>query len=116
MHAFRSRLLGRRHAAWLLWLALLLPLAQACAAWHALSHARAELAGDPADGKALHPASHCDLCLVAAAVSGGAPPGVAPAVHVDATAHPAPSALQESVRASAPARAYLSRAPPPATH
>ena len=39
MHAHRSRAVPRRHLVWLLWLALLLPVAQAAASWHALSHA-----------------------------------------------------------------------------
>jgi hypothetical protein len=111
MHALRSRILGRRHVAWLLWLALLLPLAQASAAWHALSHTRAELAGDAQDGKALH-ASHCDLCLTAAAVTGGALPVHAPAVPIDATSQAAPIAAPGGVASTAPAHDYLTRAPP----
>ena len=39
MFALRSRILGPRHLAWLLSLALLLPLAQGVAAAHAVSHA-----------------------------------------------------------------------------
>jgi hypothetical protein len=111
MHALRSRILGRRHVAWLLWLAFLLPLAQTAAAWHALSHTSAELAGESQDGKALH-ASHCDLCLTGAAVTGGALPGHAPALPVDATSQAAPSAAPAGVASTAPAHDYLSRAPP----
>jgi hypothetical protein len=53
---------------WLLWLALLLPIAQAMAGVHALSHAT----GDRQDAGVVHLA-HCDLCLAAADLSGSAP-------------------------------------------
>ena len=60
MRAFRSHAVSRRHLVWLLWLALLLPIAQAAAAWHVLSHADLQAAGD-ADGKHALRHSHCDL-------------------------------------------------------
>ena len=53
---------------WLLWLALLLPLAQAMAGVHALSHASGERQGD-----SLAHLVHCDLCLAAADLGSGAP-------------------------------------------
>lgn len=59
--------LRRNLRGWLLWLALLLPLAQAMAGAHALSHA----GGDRADG--LVHLTHCDLCLTAANLGSGAP-------------------------------------------
>ncbi|HEX6706050.1 MAG TPA: DUF2946 family protein [Albitalea sp.] len=101
----------QRRFGWLLWLALLLPLAQGAAACHALSHTRADLAGD-LDGKATSFA-HCDLCLAAAAVSGGgAPAGEAPVLPTLAArhAHTAPSST--AVVSIAPAHPYRSRAPP----
>ena len=110
MHALRNRLLGPRHATWLLWLALLLPLAQGMATWHALSHARADVA-ERQDGKALH-ASQCDLCLTAAAVTGGALPGHPPALPADVVAHATPLARLAGRASTAPVLAYLSRAPP----
>ena len=112
MFALRSRLLGPRHLAWLLWLALLLPLAQGVAAAHAVSHA--DFTGER-DGKALH-ISHCDLCLTAAAVTGGALPSQPPALLVDPAPHAMPLAQPVGVMSSAPAWAYRSRAPPFASH
>lgn len=53
---------------WLLWLALLLPVAQAMAAAHALSH----LDGSRQDDGISH-LVHCDLCLTAADLASGAP-------------------------------------------
>lgn len=61
---------------WLLWLALLLPVAQAMAGAHALSHVGA----DRDDG--ITHLVHCDLCLTAANLGAGAPatePAVLPA-------------------------------------
>ena len=52
---------------WLLWLALLLPVAQAMAGVHALSHV-----GDRQDDGVAH-LVHCDLCLTAADLASGAP-------------------------------------------
>ena len=52
---------------WLLWLALLLPVAQAFADVHALSHL-----DDSQDHGLAHPVD-CDLCLTAAHLAGGAP-------------------------------------------
>jgi hypothetical protein len=66
----------RNVRSWLLWLALLLPIAQAMAGVHALSHM-----GDRQDDGLAH-LVHCDLCLTAAHLAGGAPaaePGPLPA-------------------------------------
>ena len=52
---------------WLLWLALLLPIAQAMAGVHALSH----VSDRPDDG--LVHVVDCDLCLTAAHLAGSAP-------------------------------------------
>ncbi|HJV71216.1 hypothetical protein [Ideonella sp.] len=96
---------------WLMWLALLLPLAQAAAAWHEVSHT-AESAGTlDAGKKALHLGA-CGLCLASAAVHGA---GVAPAL--PAMLHPAlaqsqPPLPAPSWRPAAPVLGYRSRAPP----
>ena len=55
-------------------LALVLPLAQVAAAAHELSHVRAQQ--DPS----APVLSHCDLCMVAAAVTGGGATSAAPVV------------------------------------
>lgn len=52
-----------------LWLAVLLPLAQAAAVRHEMSHL-----GDPRVQKASLVAEHCEQCLAAAALGGLAPP------------------------------------------
>ncbi len=96
---------------WLIWLALLLPLAQSAASWHALSHFGAS--AQASDGG--HPAANadaCDLCLAAAAVSGGgllasiAGPALAPMRHLLV------STATVGVWLARPTLAYLSRAPP----
>jgi len=114
MRAPSSRPASQRRFMWLLWLALLLPMGQSVAAWHALSHTRAD--SSDADGKqAPHP-THCDLCLTAAAVSGGALPSQAPALPQLSARHAAPQAAADSVWLALPALAYLSRAPPRSSH
>lgn len=96
---------------WLLWLALLVPTAQLAATWHVQSHWGAEQTTTP-DGKHALAGDHCDLCLTAAAVTGGA-----------ATSTPLPVALPLAPRAglqsgasltwaAAVSLAYESRAPP----
>jgi hypothetical protein len=65
---------------WLLWLALLLPVAQAMAGVHALSH----VSSDRLDDGIAH-LVHCDLCLTAADLGTGAP-AAEPAPLVDASA------------------------------
>jgi hypothetical protein len=101
----------QRHMAWLLWLALLLPLAQTAATWHILSHVNSEQANAADDQQAVHQA-HCELCLSAAALIGGAPLASQPD-------QPQARALTEVVAAALrgvawkpTARAYESRAPP----
>jgi hypothetical protein len=71
MDARRAPSTLRRCSAWLLWLACLLPIAQAAAAAHAVSHVRQEACQAAIDACA-HPTS-CDLCLLGAAIAGGAP-------------------------------------------
>ena len=75
----------RRHVrGWLFWLALLLPIAQAMAGVHALSHV-----GERRDEGVGH-LVHCDLCLTAADLSAGAP-AAEPVILTDSPAvHAAP--------------------------
>jgi hypothetical protein len=115
MHAPRSRTVSQRRFVWLLWLALLLPMAQVAAAWHAVSHANPD-ASDEASGKqALHP-SHCDLCLTAAAVIGGALPGEPQSLTQPAARHEAPQATIGGLWLALFTPVYRSRAPPIAPH
>lgn len=111
MLILQSRLLTRRHLVWLLWLVLLLPLAQVAASWHVLSHVNAQPVPENDNRQAIHHAQ-CDLCLGAAALVSGAP-------LVSAAAAPAAPLLHDAFVATAPAvhwrlatPAYLSRAPP----
>lgn len=96
---------------WLLWLALLLPTAQAAASWHALSHATVDPSGT-GDAKHAPPLHHCDLCLVAASISGASPGGEPPSLKPVALRHELPRFTLITLWVASPARAYLSRAPP----
>lgn len=111
MHALPSRIVSQRHLVWLLWFALLLPIAQYAATWHALSHSGFSARGQD-DGKQAPHSSHCDLCLTAAAVTGGALPVAALSLPPVAARHDVPQAAFASVWLALPAPAYLSRAPP----
>ena len=115
MRSFEPRPTVRLGIAWLFCLVLLLPMAQSAALWHGLSHGLEDSSarGDHKQGSL---AGHCDLCLVAAAVSAGAPPGVPHAVPDPAARHALPLATWASVWLAAPTRAYRSRAPPHVPH
>ena len=89
---------------WLLWLALLLPIAQAMADVHALSHL-----GDSTQDSLTHREA-CDLCLTAAQLAGGGPVAEpAPLPACTATAQLAPASCWQAVVCEAlwrpPARA-----------
>jgi len=101
-----------RSLSWLLWLALLMPVAQSAAAWHAYSHGLQEAGEHGGDAQAPH-AFPCDLCLAAAAVSGGALHGALPALVLAAARHEAPRVAAGSAWQSRFTPAYRSRAPPP---
>jgi hypothetical protein len=114
MHASRVRPVSPRRFAWLLWLGLLLPVAQAAATCHAFTHLRDAPSGE-VDGKhALH-AAHCDLCLMAAAIAGGAPPGESQAFGPPAIRHVVPQVGFADIWLAPPVRVYRSRAPPVAS-
>ena len=99
----------RRGLGWLLGLALLLPMAQLASAWHGVAHLRAEVA---AQDKQAPGAAHCELCLLAAAVGGGALPSPSPSLALPSARHAAPAPAAVALRAAPPALAYRSRAPP----
>ena len=101
--------LCRMTRGWLLWLALILPIAQAMAGVHALSHV-----ADRQDDGIAH-LVHCDLCLAAADLASGAP-AVEPVMLVSTSAtHAAPLLA----RGTAPRAVSLglppARAPPAST-
>lgn len=99
---------------WLVWLALLLPIAQSAAAWHAYSHVASAAARD--DGGATHASAHCDLCLTAAAAGAPGLPGAAPTFALPTPL--APQVPDDAVPAAPHGgrAAYRSRAPPPSSH
>lgn len=111
MLALRSRSDSQRRLAWLLWFALLVPIAQLGAAWHAFSHDRAD-ASRPLDDKKTPTQTHCDLCLSAAAIGSGAPLGETPVWAAPAAVHVLPQVAVVDVWLALTARAYRSRAPP----
>lgn len=111
MHAPPPRTVPQCRLVWLLWLALLLPIAQVTATWHALSHTGVATV-DAAGGKQAPHTAHCDLCLSAAAVSGGALAGEPAPLPHPAAHHAAPQAASSGVWLASPTRAYRSRAPP----
>lgn len=108
------RLTTRRRFAWLLWLAMLPPLAQAVAGWHAVSHVR--LDSHELGGKQVLHLSDCDLCLTAVAVTGGAPAVKLTATTPFATPHALPRPSTVAACIAAHALSYRSRAPPSAFH
>ena len=104
----------RRRFAWLLWLAMLLPLAQAVAGWHAQAHWNSERAGrfDEQHGA---PGKLCDICVIAAAVTGGAAAASAAPIPQPATQHAPPTAHADGTWHAPVLAAYQSRAPPTAS-
>ena len=112
--ARRSQRTVPRHFAWLLWLAMLLPLAQTVAACHVYSHT-GELAAGTADySKSKHAAgaSHCDLCLVGSVVHGGGLPAAELLPALPHLPHAAPAAAFDSPWTPPLVPAYQGRAPP----
>lgn len=82
-------------------LALILPLAQVAAAAHDVSHVQATV-----------PALHCDLCDVAANITGGGAASHSPVV-LHAPAQPLkPTWHAPAPRAAEPVAFFRSRAPP----
>ena len=88
-------------------LALVLPLAQVAAAAHDLSHVRAQL-----QDKSAPAPSHCDLCMLGAAVTGGAAAVHSPVVLHAPPAEPQPTWTVVASVTTRPAAPFLSRAPP----
>ncbi len=110
MDALRLRSTLRRHFAWLLWLALLFPVAQAAAGAHAISHARQEACRAGIDACANQ--SACELCLLAAAIAAGAPACDPPAVALPELGHERPATVDVAAPDGKFDPGYRSRAPP----
>ena len=102
---------SHRGLAWLVWLALLLPVAQSAAVWHGYSHVLRS-AGSHDDDKRSLPAAHCDQCLAAASVGGGALPGSPPVLPIAPARHERPRGAASIPWLASTTPAYLSRAPP----
>jgi hypothetical protein len=115
MSASNPRPLARRHFVWLLWIALLAPIAQTTTTWHALSHARFDALHEGDGKQALHEA-RCDLCLAGAALTGGAIPREPPVLPHPTALHGVAPADPSRIRLTFHERLYESRAPPFAPH
>jgi hypothetical protein len=111
MQSTQNTLFSRRYLVWLLWLVLLLPMAQTAATWHVLSHVNSEQREDTDGQKAIHQ-GHCDLCLSAAALIGGAPLVSLPPLPAVKLMREVALADSRGVSLAAAPRAYDSRAPP----
>lgn len=105
---------SRRRTAWLLWLALLLPLAQSAAALHGYAHVGTET-GEHRDADPALQAGHCDLCPTAAALAGGGLPAGESTLVLGAGQDSVPRAAAASVWQGLPIPGYRSRAPPLST-
>ena len=114
MHLLRTSLPPRRRLMWLLWLVLLLPIAQTTATLHVLSHALSGPAGEgaEADGTKAIQHAHCDLCLTAAALIGAAPPASPPQLPQSTAFRELPCAVSHVAWFAPSVTAYESRAPP----
>ena len=114
MPSLNSALSPRRRFVWLLWLMLLLPLAQTASALHVLSHATSAVAGGSGkvDGEQAIDSGHCNLCLMAAALMGAAPPGTGFLLAQSIALCTQPTGMFTSVWLAPALPVYESRAPP----
>ena len=103
-----------RRFAWLLWAMLLLPVAQAAALWHGVSHVgpTTQQNAPTPDHEPLSQAAHCDLCLLAASIHGGALPSAPILLRHPPVRHEAPLLAFVAAWPGSPALPYRSRAPP----
>ena len=106
-----ARLFNRSHRlALALWLALLLPLAQAAAVRHEISHL-----GEQRTQRVDLTAEHCELCLAAAALGSMAPPLQSAAPVLLAPDGQAAVPFIEAGRSGCETLPYHCRAPPSLT-
>jgi len=113
MRATRHRTPLQRSFVWLLWVALLVPMAQSAAKWHGLSHAVLDTSGQR-DGKQAPHETQCGLCVAVNAVSAGALPGATQLLPHPAVRHELPRSAVDGIWSALLTPAYLSRAPPSA--
>lgn len=106
---------SQRHFAWLLWLALLLPIGQTVASWHMLSHVHPSLS-EAGGGDGLVHQDHCDLCPSAETLIGGAPLVTVLDLFKASERVTVPVAALHGIFSTAPTQTYNSRAPPLSTH
>ncbi|MCD6734140.1 MAG: hypothetical protein LT103_11165 [Burkholderiaceae bacterium] len=111
MRSALHALVSHRRLAWLLCLALLLPLAQAAGAWHLIRHEIERAGGDEPRHGPAH--AQCELCLAANALGTGSLAGEPPAPFLSACPCEAPRADTAATRHDSAATVYRSRAPPP---
>lgn len=106
---------SQRHFVWLLWLVLLLPMGQTAATWHVLSHVHSSQAAEEDGQQGIHQ-DHCDLCLSAATLIGGAPLAYVSDAPQASGRIEVPLVALHGLFSTAPPQAYNSRAPPFSTH
>jgi len=104
-------LTGRHRVAWLLSLALLLPLAHVAALAHGYVHVGATTGGQ-SDSDRKAPPHACAICLTAAALTGGALPAAAPTPWVVEGTDAPPRHIDSTLGPRQPRLGYRSRAPP----
>ncbi len=99
---------------WLLWLLLLLPVAQTAATMHVYNHGLAQETEESHElgGKLALSHAHCGICLTAAALIGGAPPAEPLALSQSTALYEVPNAKSGSAWSFPFFPAYESRAPP----
>lgn len=111
MDPIRRRSPSSLRAVWLLWLALLVPLAQSVALVHAHAHERAG-SSERRDADQAAQAAPCDLCLAAAALAGGPLLHGGPQAWVQPGSERAPRSAAPGVWPGQAVLGYQSRAPP----
>lgn len=90
-------------------------MGQTAATWHVLSHVHSSQAAEDDGQQGIHQ-DHCDLCLSAATLIGGAPLAYVPDAHQASGHVEVPLVTRHGLFSTTLTRAYNSRAPPFSTH
>lgn len=101
----------RRHLAWLLCFALLLPVAQLAGAAHAFTHLRDYASSHRGDPDAGH-VQHCPICPVAAALGAGGAPSAAAGLQLAHSPAPLVAAITPAAAPATPRPRPANRGPP----